>query len=301
MRRLATVAVALALAVFQPARADLKVFACEPEWGALATEIGGAHADVYIATNGLQDPHQVQARPSLIAKARAADIAVCTGAELEIGWMPQIVQQAANPQITPGAPGYFEATSFVQLLDKPATLDRSQGDIHAYGNPHIQTDPRYVLFVAKPLADRFAEIDPANAAAYQANYADFAQRFQAAIDKWQAEAAPLQGLPIAVQHKSWVYMVTWLGLKEVVALEPKPGVPPSSGYLAQVVDTLQRQPVKMVIRAAYEDPRSSDFINKRLGAPAVMLPFTIGGTDRASDLVSLYQDTIDRLLGALSK
>jgi zinc/manganese transport system substrate-binding protein len=243
----------------------------------------------------------VQARPSLIAKARAADIAVCTGAELEIGWMPQIVRQAANPQVTPGAPGYFEATSFVQLLDKPAVLDRSQGDIHAYGNPHIQTDPRYVLFVAKPLADRFAELDPANAAAYQANYADFAQRFQAAIDKWQAEAAPLQGLPIAIQHKSWVYMLTWLGLKEVVALEPKPGVPPSSGYLAQVVDTLQRQPVKMVIRAAYEDPRSSDFINERLGVPAVMLPFTVGGTDKASDLVSLYQDTIDRLLGALSK
>lgn len=243
----------------------------------------------------------MQARPSLIAKARAADIAVCTGAELEIGWMPQIVRQAANQKIIPGAPGYFEATSFVELLDKPATIDRSQGDIHFYGNPHIQTDPRYVLFVAKPLADRFAELDPSNAAAYQARYADFAQRFQTAIDRWQAEAAPLNGVPIAVQHRSWVYMLTWLGLQEVVALEPKPGVPPSSGYLGQVVETLQKQPVKMIIRAAYEDPRSSGFVNKRLGVTEVVLPFTVGGTEEATDLFSLYDVTVSHLLGALGQ
>lgn len=301
MRRLASLIVALAVAAVQPARADLKVFACEPEWTALATELGGDLVDVYTATTGLQDPHRVQARPSLIAKARAADIAICTGAELEIGWMPQIVRQAANSQIAPGAPGYFEATSFVQLLDKPVTFDRSQGDIHAYGNPHIQTDPRYMLFVAKPLADRFAELDPANASTYQARYTDFAQRFQAAIDKWQTRAAPLNGVPIAIQHKSWVYMLTWLGLHEVVALEPKPGVPPSSGYLGQVVETLQKQPAKMIIRAAYEAPRSSDFVHKRLGVTEVMLPFTVGGTEEATDLFSLYDDTINRMLGALEQ
>jgi zinc/manganese transport system substrate-binding protein len=282
-----------------PAEAKINAFACEPEWGALAIELGGDLIDVYIATTGQQNQHQVQARPSLIAKARAADIAICTGAELEITYMPLIARQSGNVKIQPGALGFFEATSFVELLDRPASLDRSQGDIHAYGNPHIQTDPRYILFVAKPLADRFAEIDPANAAAYAANYADFAARFQAAIEKWQAKAAPLAGVPIAVQHKSWVYLETWLGLREVVALEPKIGVPPSSGYLAQVVATLQQQPVKMVIRAAYEDPRSSEFISKRVGVKAVMLPFTVGGTEEATDLFGLYEDTIDRLLAAV--
>ena len=292
---LISIAAAFALTA-TPAAAKLNAFACEPEWAALAKELGGDLIDVYTATTGLQDPHRVQARPSLIAKARAANIAICTGAELEIGWLPLIQRQ--TPNIAVGTPGYFEATSFVQLLDKPASFDRSQGDIHAYGNPHIQTDPRYILFVAKPLAERFAELDPSNAATYQARYQDFAARFQAAIDKWQAKAAPLSGLPIAIQHKSWVYMLTWLGLKEVVALEPKPGVPPSSGYLAQVVDTLQKQPVKFVIRAAYEDPRASDFVHERTGVLEVSLPFTIGGTEKATDLFSLYEDTIDRMLEA---
>ena len=296
-----SIAAAAIFGAAAPAAAKLKVFACEPEWAALSTEIGGDLVDVYSATTGEQDPHKVQARPSLIVRARNADISVCTGAELEIGWLPLIQRQTSNAKIAPGADGYFEATSFVELLEKPAILDRSQGDIHAYGNPHIQTDPRYVLFVAKPLMERFQQLDPANAATYAARYQDFATRFQAAINKWQQEAAPLNGVPIAVQHKSWVYMLTWLGMKEVIPLEPKPGVPPSSGYLAQVVETLKTQPVKMVIRAAYEDPRASDFIHERTGIPEVMLPFTVGGTDGAKDLFSLYDDTINRMLGALKQ
>lgn len=301
MRSGLSILLAMLVAGAAPAQAKLKAFACEPEWAALASELGGDLLDVYTATTGLQDPHQVQARPSLIAKARAADMVICTGAELEIAWLPLVARQAANPNIQPGAPGYFEAASLFQLLDKPASFDRSQGDVHAYGNPHIQTDPRYVLQVAKPLSDKFAELDPANAAAYAAKYADFAQRFQAAIDKWQAKAAPLNGVPIAVQHRSWTYLEVWLGLKEVVALEPKPGVPPSSGYLAQVVATLQKQPVKMVIRSAYEDPRSSEFVSQRNGVKAVLLPFTVGGTEEATDLFSLYENTIDRLLAGLQQ
>ena len=285
-------------AVAMPAHAALRVFACEPEWAALSTEIGGDLVNVYSATTGGQDPHQIQARPSLIAKARAADIAVCTGAELEIAWMPQVARQAANPKIQPGADGYFEATSVVALLEAPAALDRAQGDLHAYGNPHIQTDPRNILIVGKALAGKFAEIDPANAANYAAGYADFETRWTAALRKWETQAAPLRGAPIAVQHRSWVYMIKWLGLEEVIALEPKPGVPPSSGYLAQVLDTLKKRPVKMIVRAAYEDPRSSEFISPRAGAPAVMLPFTIGGTDGAKDLFSLYDETIDLMLKA---
>ena len=280
------------------ARADLSVFACEPEWAALAKEIGGDKVSVYTATTGAQDPHQVQARPSLIAKARAADIAVCTGAELEIGWLPMIAQQAANPKIVAGQSGSFEAASFVQMLEVPVRFDRAAGDVHAAGNPHIQTDPRNMLIVAKPLADRFAELDAANAALYEARYSDFAKRWNAAMAKWAAEAAPLRGMPIAVQHAGWVYMVNWLGMKQVVVLEPKPGVPASSGYLAQVLETLVRTPAKMVIRAAYQDGRPSEFIAERAKIPAVVLPFTVGGTDEAKDLFSLYDDTIKRLKDA---
>ena len=300
MRKIIALSMLLS-AVALPARANLKVFACEPEWAALSTEIGGSLVSAYSATTGGQDPHQIQARPSLIAKARAADIAVCTGAELEIAWMPQVVKQAANPKIQPGADGYFEATGAVSLLEAPAALDRAQGDLHAYGNPHIQTDPRNILIVARALAGKFSELDPENAASYAAGYADFETRWTAALKKWEAQAASLRGVPIAVQHRSWIYMINWLGLKEIAALEPKPGIPPSSGYLAQVLETLKKQPVKMIIRAAYEDPRSSEFISPRAGAPAVMLPFTIGGTGGAKDLFGLYDETLNLMLKAIGR
>ena len=283
-----------------PAYANLSVFACEPEWGALATEIGGDKVSIYNATTGAQDPHQIQARPSLIAKARDADITVCAGAELEIGWLPMVEQQAANQKILPGQPGAFDASAYVRLLEQPAAYDRALGDIHAAGNPHIQTSPLNILAIAKPLADRFAQLDPANAAAYQANLASFTTRFRAAIAKWQAEAAPLRGVAVAVQHHSWIYMLNWLGMHEVVALEPKPGVPPSSGYLAEVLQKLQATPVKMVIRAAYEDDRPSQFIAEKVSIPAVKLPYTVGGTDAAKDLFGLYEDTIQRLLAGLA-
>ncbi|HEY1631959.1 MAG TPA: zinc ABC transporter substrate-binding protein [Rhizomicrobium sp.] len=293
---------ALAAGTFvTPACANISVFACEPEWGALSTEIGGDKVSIYTATTGLQDPHQIQARPSLIAKARAADIAVCDGAELEIGWLPMIQQQAGNQKIANGTPGAFDATSFVHLLEQPTALDRAQGDIHAAGNPHIQTDPHMMIPVGKALAARFAQIDPANAAYYQGREADFEKRMTAAIAKWTAEAAPLRGQSIAVQHHAWIYLERWLGLKEVVPLEPKPGVPPSSGYLAEVLQKLQTNPAKFVIRAAYEDDRPADFVSEKAGIPAVVLPFTVGGDDQAKDLFGLYDDTVNRLLAGLKK
>jgi zinc/manganese transport system substrate-binding protein len=301
MRKLLMSAAVLAALCATPAYANFNVFACEPEWGALSNEIGGDKISLYVATTGGQDPHQIQARPSLIARARTADIAVCDGAELEIGWLPMIVQQSDNSKIAPGQPGAFDATSYVHLLEQPTALDRAQGDIHAAGNPHIQTDPHMMIPIAKALAARFALLDPANAAYYQSRDADFEKRMTAAIAKWTAEAAPLKGTSIAVQHHAWIYLENWLGLHEVVPLEPKPGVPPSSGYLAEVLQKLQQQPAKFVIRAAYEDSRPVDFISEKAGIPVVVLPFTVGGDDQAKDLFSLYDDTINRLLGGLKK
>lgn len=294
-------AMSVAAFIATPAHADLNVFACEPEWGALANEIGGDKVSVYTATVGGQDPHQVQARPSLIARARTANITVCTGAELEVAWLPLIVQQSGNTRIQPGRPGAFEATSQVRLLERPASVDRSQGDIHAGGNPHIQTDPRNMIPVSRALAQRFAQLDPGNAQTYVARQADFERRWNTALAGWTRRAAPLRGVPIAVQHHSWPYLTSWLGMTEVIALEPQPGVPPSSGHLAQVLQRLQTTPARFVIRAAYEDDRPSAFVAQRARIPAIMLPFTVGGSDGARDLFSLYDDTITRLLTGIGQ
>jgi len=168
--------------------------------------------------------------------------------------------------------------------------------VHAAGNPHIQTDPRNFLPVADVLATRLAEIDPANGALYKAHHDAFVAKWRAAIQRWETEAAPLKGMPIAVQHKSWIYLLDWLGLKDVVALEPKPGVPPSSGYLAEVLATVKTSPVKMTIRAAYEDDRPSQWLEQNAGVPMVELPFTVSGSDKAKDLFSLFDETIDHLV-----
>jgi len=279
-----------------PASAALSVFATVPEWGALVEELGGDKVKIYTATNALQDPHHVEAKPSLIARARGADLVVATGAELEIGWLPLVLQQAGNPKVQPGKPGYFEAATFVTLLDKPTRLDRADGDVHAAGDPHLQTDPRNIAKVAAPLAARLAELDPENAAVYQSRYKAFAERWTAAIANWDKQAAPLRGVPIVVQHKAFTYLIAWVGLKEVATLEPKPGVEPTTSHLGEVLATLQRTPAKMVLRAAYQSDRASQWIAERAKINAVTLPFTVGGTEQAKDLYGLFDDTIARLL-----
>jgi zinc/manganese transport system substrate-binding protein len=297
MKRILQCFATLALAAFAlPALAALNVLATVPEWGALAEELGGDKVKVSVATNALQDAHHVEAKPSLIARARNADLVIATGAELEVGWLPMVLLQAGNPKVQAGKPGYLEAAQFVPLLEKPARLDRADGDVHPGGNPHIQTDPRNIARVAGPLAARLAELDPPNAAYYQSRYKAFADKWNAAIAKWEQQAAPLRGTPILVQHKAFTYLEAWLGLKQIAALEPKPGVEPTTAHLSEVLATLQRTPVKMVIRAAYQSDRASQWIAERAKINAVMLPFTVGGTDAAKDLYGLFDDTIARLL-----
>ena len=296
--------VVLAAALLLPAldvQAALRVFACEPEWGALAQELGGPLVEVSMATNALQDPHQIQAKPSLIARARNADLVVCTGAELEIGWLPLLLQQSGNAKVQPGQPGHFAAADFVRKLDVPGQLDRAQGDVHAAGNPHIQTDPRNIAQVAPALAARLQQVDPAHAAEYTQRLADFAQRWQQAMARWTTQAAPLRGLPVVSQHKAFVYLYDWLGLREVAVLEPKPGVEPSASHLQAVLAALKTAPARMVLYAAYQDSRPSDWLSRNAGLPAVKIPFTVGGSEGAKDLFGLFDDTIARLLAAAGK
>ena len=282
-----------------PAFAALNIFACEPEWAALAQELAGNKATIYSATTALQDPHQIQARPSLIAKARRAQLLICTGAELEVGWLPLILRESGNATIAPGKPGNFEAASFVAMLEVPTRLDRADGDVHAAGNPHIQTDARNFLPIAQAMSARMAELDPANAALYRSRLQDFTQKWQAALLRWEKQAAPLKGQAILVQHAGFPYLANWLGLKQVATLEPKPGIEPSVAHLSQVLKQLQQHPARMVIRAAYQNDKPSEWIADHAHIPAVALPFSVGGTDAAKDLFGLFDDTIQRLLAGL--
>jgi zinc/manganese transport system substrate-binding protein len=284
-----------------PAQAALHVFACEPEWGALAQELGGNLVDISVATNALQDPHQIQAKPSLIARTRNADLVACTGAELEIGWLPVLLQQSGNAKVQPGQPGNFAAADYVRKLEVPSQVDRSQGDVHAAGNPHIQTDPRNIALVATALGARLQQLDPAHAAEYAKLQSSFAQRWQQAILRWTAQAAPLKGAPVVSQHKAFVYLYDWLGMREVAVLEPKPGVEPTASHLQEVLASLKSTPAKMVLYSAYQDPRPSEWLSEHAGIPAVKIPFTVGGTEGAKDLFGLFDDTVARLLAAGAK
>jgi zinc/manganese transport system substrate-binding protein len=284
---------------YSPAHAALNVFACEPEWAALTQELAGGKVSIYTATGPLQDPHRIEARPSLIAKARRANLVVCTGAELEVAWLPLVLRESGNAATQPGSTGYFEATSFVKMLEVPTRLDRGDGDVHAGGNPHIQTDPRNFLPIADALTQRLIKLDAVNANEYQQRLVAFNTRWRTAIARWETQAIPLKGMPVLVQHKGFPYLTEWLKLKEIVTLEPKPGMEPSAAHLSQVLSTLQKQPAKMVLRAAYQDARPSEWIAQRAHLNAVELPYTVGGSAGANDLYGLFDDTIARLLKGL--
>lgn len=279
--------------------ADLNVFACEPEWAALTQELAGDHASITTATTAHQDPHHIQARPSLIAKLRRANLATCTGAGLEIGWLPMLQRQSGNKAIQNGQPGLFEAAMQVERLEVPEKVDRAMGDVHPEGNPHVQMDPRRIATIAIALTARLKQIDPAHAADYDARGADFAKRWQAGIKRWEQEAAPLKGQRVVVHHKGWAYLLDWLGIEEAGQLEPKPGVPPAAGHLADLKAELAAKPAKMVIYAAYQSDRAAQWLSREAGIPAVELPFTVGGTSAATNLFSLFDDTLDRMLGAV--
>lgn len=279
-----------------PAAAALNVFACTPEWGSLAKELGAEKIQVYTATTALQDPHRIEARPSLIARARSADLVVCNGAELESGWLPLVQSQSGNARIQSGQPGYFEAAGVVSLIEKPAQADRAHGDVHASGNPHLHLDPGNIARVAAALGERMAALDPKEAAHYRDRTTAFLGRWREASARWEREGASLNGLPVVVYHRDLSYLIRWLRMREVGSLEPKPGLPPSTAHLSELLAKLASQPAKAVVRSAYNDPRAADWLAERAKIRSVVLPFTVEGSERAKDLFGLYEDTLARLL-----
>ena len=273
----------------------LNVFVCEPEWGSMVQELAGDEAKTTIATTAFQDPHRLQARPSLIAAVRSAELIVCTGADLEIGWLPLLLRRAGNAKIQPGNPGYFLAADHVRRIEIPSSIDRAQGDVHPQGNPHIHLHPRNIERIADALAERLGKIDPSNSADQEARLDDFQRRWSEATERWEDRVAPLAGMRLASHHRSFSYLADWLDLDIVATLEVKPGIPPSGAQLAALLEQLSPRPPAGVIRTPYENEKPSQWLSERLEIPEIMLPFTIGGTDDTVDLFSLYDETIRML------
>jgi zinc/manganese transport system substrate-binding protein len=278
-----------------PANAALRIFSCEPEWAALAKEIGGDKVDVSSATSPDQDVHYIQARPSLIAQMRRADLVVCTGADLEVGWLPVLLRQGGNAKVQPGQDGFFEAASAVQLLEVPTSVDRSMGDVHPFGNPHIQLDPNNIGKVAAALATRMEKLDGADADLFRQRSADFVSRWEKAVAKWSQDGAALKGMQIVTHHRSYVYLDHWLGLEEIGSLEPKPGIEPTTGHLAELLDQMKNRKVKAIVRSSYQDSRASDWLSSRTSVKAIVLPHTVGSVPEAKDLFAMFDVIVSRL------
>lgn len=275
--------------------AALNIFTCEPEWAALVKELSDGETNIYSATTSTQDPHHIQARPSLIAKARRADLLICTGAELEAGWLPLLLRKSGNAVIQPGQPGYFLAADYVDMLELPITLDRSLGDVHASGNPHIHLDPNNIARVANALTQRLIELDESGSKHYQKNLEQFLKRWQLAMTDWSERASSLRGLKIVMHHNSWPYLNHWLGLDAVATLEPIPGVPPASSHLARLKKRLSQDDVAMIIHAAYINERSAEWLSSKSGIPMVSLPASVN-FQQGETLEQFYETIINALM-----
>jgi zinc/manganese transport system substrate-binding protein len=277
----------------------LSVFACEPEWAALVKQLAPA-AEVRSATHARQDPHHIEARPSLIAMVRRADLAVCTGAELEAGWLPALQQRSGNPRVQNGAAGMLFASDHLKLIDPRPRGSAFEGDVHSGGNPHVQLDPHRIAEMAAVVAKRLEEVDPAGREGYRSRLAAFQADWQGRIQQWERRAAPLRGIRVAGQHTTFAYLWRWLGIEQIADLEPKPGVPPTPGHLQKVLETVKGTPPRAVIMSAYQDPRGGQWLAQQLGAnvPVLQLPSTVTEEQPADTLGGLFDHLIERLLTA---
>ena len=279
----------------RPAFAEVNIFACAPEWGALAQEIGADKVEVYTATKAAQDVHHMRAKPSLLAAMRKADLVLCSGASLEIGWLPILLNKAGDAQVQDGAVGSIMASDYVDRLEMMDNVDRSMGHVHPEGNPHIHLDPRNVLIIAGVLKDRLSQIDSANASGYAANYSAFKTKWNAAMQAWEAKAAALKGANVVVYHNSWSYLLNWLGMNSIASLEPKPGIPPTASHLEKVLNDVGNKQVVGILVAPFENGDAAKWLSEKTNIPTMSLPFTVGGNAQAVDLYSLFDSSISIL------
>lgn len=279
--------IAFGLAVM-PAQAALSVFTCEPEWADLVRALV-PDVDIHIATNAQQDPHYIEARPSLISAMRRADIAVCTGASLEAGWLPALISRASNRDIQPGKPGLFFAAEQVSLHQPHDHLDRSMGDVHPEGDPHIHLDPARVPVIVDALADRIVTLVPSRENGIRLRQRQWHVRWKLETARWRQAAENLEGLSVAVQHSTFGYLLRWLGVEAPIDLEPKPGLPPSASNLSDVLADPALARIKLILIATYQGERPAQWLSSQTELPVEVLPGTVNdqaGTDSLAELIS---------------
>lgn len=280
--------------VVMPAQGALNVFACEPEWASLVRVLV-PDANIHTATTAMQDPHYIEARPSLIAAMRRADLAVCTGASLEAGWLPALISRASNQSIQPGKPGLFFAAEQVHLHQPHDHVDRSMGDVHPEGDPHIHLDPERVPKILDALADRIASLAPGQANGIRLRQRQWYVRWNLETAQWRDAARQLKGMRVAVQHSTFGYLLRWLDVKPAIDLEPKPGLPPSAAHLNDVLSDPALPQSTLILIATYQDERPAQWLSEQTGLPIEVLPGTVTRQAKAENLSALISDIIDRL------
>ncbi len=285
-------ALSLVLSAASFAADNINILACEPEWASLAEELGGSHVEVFSATHAKQNPHYIRARPSLISKARRADMIMCSGAGLEAGWLPILVQKGSS-RIQPGKPGYFLAADFVPVLEIPTVLDRSLGDIHPEGNPHVHLNPHNILTIANEFTKRLIKVDGKNRASYTELNETFTLKWKAAIERWEQDLAHYQALTMVVYHKNFSYLIDWLGINLVGSLETKPGIPPTVSHLEEllgVIDSSNSSPI--IVVTPYDATKGAKWLSAKLNKPYLTLPYTVGGDEQSKNLFDLFDRTL---------
>jgi zinc/manganese transport system substrate-binding protein len=282
------------------ALAQLRVVTSTTDLYDIAREVGGDKITATHIGEGYQDPHFIEAKPSFVLQLRKADVWAFVGLDLEIGWMPLLLQGARNPKLQPGQPGYLDASRVISVLDMArGNVDRSQGDVHPLGNPHYWLDPENGRRIAKLFRETFSRLDPKNATVYEANEKAFTQRLDAAERSWQADLAKIKGQPVVAWHTSWRYFADYNGMNIVGFMEPKPGVPPSPAHLAGLIQTMKRTGAKVIVMEPFYDRKSADFVASKTGAKVLVLPPSVGGAKGLDDYIQLITNNIRQLAAAL--
>jgi zinc/manganese transport system substrate-binding protein len=301
MFRFAVMALAV-LALASPARAQLKVVTSTTDLADIAREVGGSKVKVTHVSEGYQDPHFAEAKPSFVLQLRNADVFAFVGLDLEIGWMPLLIQGARNPKVSPGGAGHLDVSQAIEVLDRArGRVDRSQGDVHALGNPHYWLDPENGRRIARLYQRKFSQLDPKNASTYETNTKAFEARLNAAEKAWQPRLAEIKGKPVVAYHTSWKYLAEYTGMNIVGFMEPKPGVPPSPSHLAGLILQMKRTGAKAIIMEPFYNRKDADFVASKTGAKVVILPPSVGGlrNTKIDDYIDLMKYDIDLVANSL--
>lgn len=297
---LMTLSIAAAALLPGPVEAQLRVVTSTPDLHDIARQVGGARIVARSIGQGYQDPHFIEAKPSFVLDLAKADVWAFVGLDLEIGWMPLLLDGARNPKIRPGGAGYVDVSKAIPVIDVPTgNVDRSQGDVHALGNPHYWLDPANGRRIAWLFRDKFTQLDPAGASTYTANAKAFESRLGSAEQAWAADLAKIKGKPLVAWHTSWRYFAEYTGMNIVGFMEPKPGVPPSPSHLAGLIQTMKRTGAKVIVMEPFYDRKTADFVASKTGATVLILPPSVGGRKGLDDYIALMKYDITQLAAAV--